>query len=75
MAKCSKHGDYHSDHGCGTAVNVGSSYADHSLTCPKSPAYKGEPRIVFAMWEAPAGNCPTCWHASAQANYNKKEIS
>ena len=67
--KCKEHGDYHLDHGCGVAVWVGTSFAEHSISCPKGVNWdkkggffpKSNPG-EYAPWEAPAGNCPGCWH-------------
>lgn len=54
---CNIHGQYHENHGCGTAVNTGSAFAGHSQYCD------GKPRSKYEPYEAPAGNCPACWHS------------
>ena len=71
MATCERHGEYDDDHGCGKAVLYGSSSAEHSMSCSLGVAHSG-PLSGGAFgdagagryhpWEAPAGNCPVCWH-------------
>ena len=78
--KCEKCGiEFHEDHGCGTAVMCGSSYAEHCMRCrgvpimrkiDGSPVYLNDtvPNVFepvnseYLPWEAPAGECPVCWH-------------
>jgi hypothetical protein len=73
MATCDLHGEYLDDHGCGTAVLHGSAYAEHDMNCPLGVASSGPMAGGFFgdlgpgryhPWEAPAGNCPMCWHRS-----------
>lgn len=72
-AKCNT--EFHEDHGCGTAVLCGSSYAQHSLECPLNPfgllmvpavqefvANMHGKKLGLRPWEAPAGECPVCYH-------------
>ena len=64
--KCEKHGHYHEDHGCGTAVYIGSSYGEHIINCPlgfgSQGFFKANDGKRYPPWEAPAPNCPGCWH-------------
>ena len=75
MADCPKHGPYNEDHGCGTAVWHGSSMGEHILNCPlvgilgapqgnlpHGGFFKPNDGERYPPWEAPAGNCPGCWH-------------
>ena len=71
--KCNAH--YHPDHGCGTSVMCGSSYAEHILSgCSVNPPLQGVRAVggffkpnnghKYPIWECPAsaGVCPWCWH-------------
>ena len=92
--ECKHEGFYHKDHGCGVAVLVGSSYADHAMRCDivKSPLYtpsyinheqgifpsnnsvsKNKEASRYLPWEAPAGECPTCYHDSLTPKVKKEK--
>ena len=74
-SECGIH--FHEDHGCGTAVLVGSSYAAHCIECPLFWTGIAIPNDLanltvsmhgqkdgYRPWEAPAGKCPVCYHGS-----------
>ena len=64
--------EFHEDHGCGTAVLCGSSYAAHFTECPLTGPWPQMvmdltimlhgPKTGYRPWEAPAGKCPICYH-------------
>ncbi len=68
MAKCARCGaDYHPDAcGCGVAVLCGSAFAEHLMGC-RLPHEARQSTHDYAPWEAPAGECPICWHSAREA--------
>jgi hypothetical protein len=67
--KCGRCGmNYQPDHGCGIAVLCGKLFVTHCSESDEKIAKKLEQKS-YERWEAPPGNCPTCWH-----NENPKPI-
>lgn len=75
-APCGHH--FHPKHECGKSVLVGTSFAEHLVSCPDSSMNRGKeaplgggeyrPRDQYAASEAPAGHCPICWHAALRSS-------
>ena len=72
--KCQECGyEFHEDHGCGTAVLCGSSYAAHIVECSQmgglwckivndATLMLHGPKVGYRAWEAPSKQCPVCYH-------------
>lgn len=57
---------------CGVSHYIGSSGAEHYMSCTMGLGlFEPNDGDFFPSWEAPNGECPSCWHKS---NPDKEKV-